>query len=272
MDIASVQRKANAKVNFSLSVGKPLHNGMHPIESKMSQIELFDDLEVTKLDLNSLSRYAILWHEDAPVQTEIDWPIQEDLAVKAHLALEHEAGCLLPVQMKLTKRIPVGGGIGGGSSDAAAMLLATSELFSLDFDLEKIASSLGSDVPFFLQDSPAIVRGIGNQIERLDLECIHLVLIFPPYGCCTRDVYAAFDVLEQADSENLNDLHVPACHIEPRLHADILRVQDSVNIKTHLSGSGSTCFVICDNAEHATESAEKIKKETGLVVRATCTC
>ena len=113
--------QAPAKLNLALSVGPPDQRGMHPICTWMVTISLCDDLLVTRLDEGRLSRYAILWHPDALRPLEIDWPVPRDLAVRAHLALEQHVGRPLPVQLKLDKRIPVGGGLGGGSSDAAAI-------------------------------------------------------------------------------------------------------------------------------------------------------
>ena len=135
-----VHIQAHAKVNLSLMVERPLENGMHPIESKMARIALFDTLEVTRLEDHAPSRYAVLWAEDAPKQSEIDWAITDDLAVQAHRLLEKAVGHPLPIQLKLEKRIPVGGGLGGGSADAAAMLLAVSQLFKVDIDLTEIAT------------------------------------------------------------------------------------------------------------------------------------
>ena len=181
MERSHVLFQAFGKVNLSLHVDKPLENGMHPIHSKMAQIALFDEVEVTRLEDYSLSRYAILWNEDAPVKSEIDWPILSDLSVRAHHLLEAKANRTLPVQMRLEKRIPVGGGLGGGSADAAAMLRAVSELYCLDVDLYDIASDLGSDVPFFLSGGACIVQGTGDELEPITLDTVHLVLIIPEY-------------------------------------------------------------------------------------------
>ena len=113
-DRRTINSNAPAKINLALAVDRARDDGMHPIVSWMTPIGLMDELAVTRLEDDRLSRYAVLWHEDAPVRSAIDWSITSDLAVRAHLALEAHAGRKLPVQMKLEKRIPVGGGLGGG--------------------------------------------------------------------------------------------------------------------------------------------------------------
>jgi len=272
MEPTQVHIQAHAKVNLSLFVEQPLENGMHPIESKMARIALFDTLEVTRLEDHELSHYAILWHDDAPKQSEIDWALNDDLAVKAHRLLEKAADRVLPIQLKLEKRIPVGGGLGGGSADAAAMLLAVSTLFDLNTDLTEIAIELGSDVPFMLDGGTCIVRGIGETIEPIAFEPIHLVLLLPTYGCHTAQVYQAFDELTGTHTTGLNALLTPACIVEPRLARDIEVVTAIVGQEIQLSGSGSTMFAICDTTEHASELARKIEEQTKLVAIATQTC
>ena len=135
----TILKMAPAKLNLALSVGPPNGQGLHPICSWMVTVDLSDELLVTRLEPDRLSRYAILWHPEAKRQTEIDWSITTDLAVRAHLALEAHVERRLPVQLKLEKRIPVGGGLGGGSSDAATMLLALNELFELGLSSAELA-------------------------------------------------------------------------------------------------------------------------------------
>lgn len=204
-----VTRRACAKLNLMLSVGNalPAENpkaGYHPILSWFHAIDLADTLTVEKA--KGASAYHISWASDAPRASIVDWPLDSDLAVRAHRALEAHVGKSLPITMRLEKRIPVGGGLGGGSSDAAAALLATRELFALDVsdeDLHAIAMTLGSDVAFFVDSHegdaetnaprPAIVGGLGEAIERVDALAGDVILIMPPFGCATGQVYKVFD-------------------------------------------------------------------------------
>jgi 4-diphosphocytidyl-2-C-methyl-D-erythritol kinase len=280
MPIKTIQRMAPAKVNLSLSVGMQNTQGMHQVASKAVCVDFSDDIEVTRLEEDGLSRYAILWHEDAKRKSPIDWSVTNDLAVRAHRMLEAVAGKPLPVQMKLQKRIPIGGGLGGGSSDAAAMLLATSELFDLNYDLVAIGANLGSDIPFLLTGGSAIVTGLGESIESHDVDELHLVLIMPEYGCPTGEVFDAYDELDGGDidesrvrnGEVFNDLLEAACSVASELEDDMKHLTELLGCEIHLSGSGSTMFCICNNALEADEIAKMIESQTELVAIATHTC
>jgi len=285
---------AHAKVNLALAVSAPIDDdseldGMHPIASWMVPIDLADELLVTRLEDDRLSRYAILWHEEAPQKSAaIDWSVRDDLAVRAHLLLERQMGRTLPVQMKLDKRIPVGGGLGGGSSDAAAMLLAVRELFELslsDDDLRKLAIELGSDVPFFLQTredrsgvgpAPAVIEGLGEKctpVKPVHPDSAHLVLVLPEFGCPTGRVYRAFDqsvTSVEGDSDHVfrdvevhklaskrevradelfNDLGGPAQEVQPKLTAVMSNIERAIGTMPLVTGSGSTLFLACSGGE-----------------------
>lgn len=200
-------------MNLALAVGPPDHArgaGRHPIASWMAPLNLFDDLTLTALEPGHFSRYAILWAEDARRRTDIDWSITRDLAVRAHHALEHATGRRLPIQLKLQKRIPVGAGLGGGSSDAAATLRGLNRLFDLSLSndyLMKVGATIGSDVPFFIGASDdgaggALVEGFGERIQPLprNTSPVQLVVIVPEFTCGTAAVYRAFDELDDEET------------------------------------------------------------------------
>ncbi len=290
MALHRIVQSAPAKLNLALSVGRPDEDGMHPICSWMVTISLSDELELSRLEAGSISRYAILWHEEARNRSEIDWSIRHDLAVRAHLALEQAVGRALPVQLKLAKRIPVAGGLGGGSSDAAAMLLACNTLFGLGLtsnELQAVAAPLGSDVSFFLYGGSALVEGRGECVTPLENRPnLHLVLIFPPVACPTGAIYRAFDEMAGPDRSGLrphlvrelidlppaslremdlpNDLIEPAMSVKPELNEIRRKIKRAADRSVHLAGSGSSLFVICDDALHAQALAETIERETNL--------
>lgn len=293
-----IEVAAPAKINLALSVGPAVQSGekrgYHPIASWFASVSLCDQVMVRRLGADGPSRYAIEWAGDAPRPTPIDWPIEKDLAVRAHRLLEHAAGRSLPIEMVVRKRVPVGGGLGGGSSDAAGALIAIRRLFQLDISFQQLralSTSLGADVAFFLDEQtdgegepprPALVTGFGEVIERVArTPPTAAILIFPDCSCPTGPVYHAFDrapvqrlregevrtLIERAaatgtiDSAALfNDLAVPACIVEPRL-AETLRTLSAVlaPLPVHVTGSGSTMFVL------APCSSDKAGNPTGSV-------
>lgn len=276
-----------AKLNLALSVGQPRGDGMHPICSWMISINLADDLLLTRLDDDRLSRYAILWHEEARRRSDINWSITKDLAVRAHLALEQHVGKRLPVQMKLEKRIPVGGGLGGGSANAAAMLRGINQLFALGLDISTLAdigASLGSDVPFMVAGGSAIVTGAGEEVEPLERNgTLHAVVVMPEVACPTGAVYAAFDELgcpstdpsrvsslmnsrtpAQLSESLFNDLTPAAMQVAPALREHLRELADLAERPAHVTGSGSTMFIVCDDELHAQALAQAIEARTPL--------
>jgi len=284
-----------AKVNLALSVGPAGDGGFHGIASWMVTTALADELEVKRLPADRPSRFSIDWHEDARRRTDIDWPIRKDLAVRAHALLEQKLGGALPIQLRLRKRIPVGGGLGGGSSNAAAMLRALDALFDLRLRaeyLEAISRELGSDVPFLVRGGSALVEGTGERLTRVAMPLVHLVLVFPSVVCPTGPVYHAFDRLRPdarldgprvralVDAGDLgairpdmpfNDLADAACEVAPALCELRARAEKIAQSPVHVSGSGSTLFIVCDSPIHAEALAGAIEMQCGVPAIATVT-
>jgi 4-diphosphocytidyl-2-C-methyl-D-erythritol kinase len=293
-DRRTISTTAPAKINLVLAVDRARGDGMHPIASWMTPIDLVDELTLTRLEEDRLSRYAVLWHESAPVQRAIDWSITSDLAVRAHMALEEHAGRKLPVQMKLEKRIPVGGGLGGGSSNAAAMLLGVNELFDLAVQRETLAEmalSLGSDVPFFLAQGAAVVEDMGQVVLPAPAVGCDLVLVLPDFGCDTGAVYRAFDACPSGafrcelardlgavglpdPTELFNDLAAAAAGVQPRLGELLIDVARVSGATPHVSGSGSSVFLLCPGGPDAAAGlcADIEREIEGVRAIATGTC
>ncbi|MFG0328651.1 MAG: 4-(cytidine 5'-diphospho)-2-C-methyl-D-erythritol kinase [Phycisphaerales bacterium] len=290
--------QAPAKVNLALAVGPRVAEdepggGLHPISSWMVGVDLFDDLLITPLAAGHFSRYAILWSPEARRTRDIDWSVTKDLAVRAHLRLESAVGRRMPVQMKLEKRIPLGAGLGGGSSDAAAMLIGLNELFDLRLstaELETVALEIGSDVPFFLGRLSALVEGIGDRVERLPApEDLWLALFIPEFECATALIYAGFDEhappAEIADQfaqgvssiqrivksprvdpeQPFNHLAAVAIRQRPELGELMSAIEDLAERPAHLSGSGAGFFVICDSLMHAEALVRTAESQQPLV-------
>lgn len=278
--------RAPAKLNLALSVGPPGADRMHPIASWMVTLDFGDDLHLRMLDPGRDSLYAVVWARDAPRQSSIDWPIQKDLAVRAHLALQQHVGRPLPVRMKLEKRVPVGGGLGGGSSNAAAMLRGLRTLFGLDIadrDLCEVARGLGSDVPFLVRGGSAVVEGLGERLEHhAGVPDVHALLAFPATACPTGPVYGKFDLMRPdaalqparvralaasgsvAHDAPFNDLAEPAIAVAPVLADELAQLAAVTGRAAHVSGSGSTIFAICGGRLEADMLAEQVRARTGM--------
>lgn len=285
---------APAKLNLALSVAPVGPDGMHPISSWMITVDLRDELELVELASGSIARFATIWHEDAPRKSEIDWPFATDLVARAHALLENTVARELPVQSTLRKRIPLGGGLGGGSADAAAMLLGLNRLFNLEVGIGKLtelASQLGSDVPFLLHGGSAIVEGLGENIELMDsIASLNAVLVFPSIACPTSHVYSQFDAALADTSTTLepervralatssppyvpfNDLAEPAFELFPELRNAADSIAAIAEEPIHMTGSGSTLFTLCSDPVHAEHLAVAITERLGLAAKAVSSC
>jgi 4-diphosphocytidyl-2-C-methyl-D-erythritol kinase len=190
------------------------------------------DAEMVSLDLADQLTFRPGWGLDVVEGLDLGYvDPQDNLVGRALKAVGREA------HVSLVKRIPAGGGLGGGSSNAATVLRwAGCE------DLE-IAASLGADVPFCLHGGRARVRGIGEVLDPLPFVPRTVTLAMPPFGCSTPAVYAAWDELGGPTVDGPNDLEPAALAVEPRL----ARWRDALGSATgqvpRLAGSGSTWFV-----------------------------
>lgn len=271
--------KARAKINLALGVSAPMpasHSrpGFHEIASWMVALELCDDLQVSRAAAGPGSM-MVRWAPDAPRPTPIDWPTESDLVYRAWKLLEATSGRSLPASIVLEKRVPVGGGLGGGSADAAAALLAITALFNLPFtidQLRQLSTQLGSDIAFFLDDDdltasprPALVTGFGDQLERTSRIESEVLLIVPSFGCPTRPVYQAFDAhlgttdkgtgldavraligqgVPLSQRELFNDLAHAAAAVAWPLEPIRQQIARTINRPVHVTGSGSCMFVL----------------------------
>ena len=324
----AVSRRAYAKLNLMLSVGpaEPAGSsraGWHPIASWMAPVNLWDDVTVTP---DPACGWSVEWAPDAPRAGTVDWAQSSDLASRAIAALEQHLGQPLRCSVRIVKRIPTGGGLGGGSADAAAALLAAREAFGLSVStsvLAQVGSTVGSDVPFFLDDAtpprPALVSGFGDTLERVPIKRGEVVLIFPGEACSTPEVYRAFDQIAADEDERrrrahavetaareirgeaaglppqphrvrrelierrmtkmaagvesellFNDLAPAALHVRPVLAGLLTDLRRTLREPVHVTGSGSTLFVVTRDAPRTAEKARRLAdRYPGLAVVAT---
>ncbi|HEX9801526.1 MAG TPA: 4-(cytidine 5'-diphospho)-2-C-methyl-D-erythritol kinase [Thermoanaerobaculia bacterium] len=260
-----------AKINLSLRVAGRRADGYHELSTVFQTIDLADELEIRR-------------RRRAGVELEVrgaDLPSDErNLAYRAAEAfLRDRAPAGEGVSIRLEKRIPVGAGLGGGSANAATVLLALERLFAPAPDpgwLQSTARWLGADVPFFLVGGTALGAGRGDVIRPLaDAPPPRgdLVLLLPAAGLSTAEVFAAFGAAPIADRRvaasgavptsgaefaawvGVNDLEAAAFRVRPALAALYTAAVRSGARRVRMSGSGSTLFALYDAAGAAAEAA-----------------
>lgn len=277
----SVRLRAPAKVNFGLRVVGRRANGYHEIESLFVPLDLADELDVATEPAERTS--VQLRVRDAAADVPVD---ATNLAVRAAEAFLAAAGLCGDVHIDLVKHTPVAAGLGGGSSDAGAVLRALSARFPGSVErteLAALALGLGADVPFFLDPRPAWVRGVGEQLEPASgLPRLALLLANPGASLSTAEVYAAYDALHPsprsaalpselpADLSHLsgdpsqlarllaNDLEAPAVRLCPAIGRLRARLHQLGALAVGMSGSGATLFGVFASpaaAQHALETA-----------------
>ncbi len=232
-----VRVRAFAKLTLSLHVTATRVNGYHELDATMVSIdEPYDSLVITPAARTSMT---------------ITGPFADGVpATSSNLAWRAADACGATVAIALHKGIPSGAGLGGGSADAAAVLLA------LDGD-PALAAALGADVPFCLRGGYARVGGIGDVLERGELPALSIVIATPTFGCATPAVYRAWDELGGPLGET-NDLQVAAEHVEPRLAAFKEQVEIAAGAPAVLAGSGSSYAVVFGDAADATPARSRV--------------
>ncbi|EKB50071.1 4-(cytidine 5'-diphospho)-2-C-methyl-D-erythritol kinase [Cecembia lonarensis] len=240
----------NAKINLGLHITSKRKDGYHEIETCMVPIPLKDALEMI------VSKKAVF--ETSGL--EIPGEEKDNLILKAVKLLQKDFNDLPPVHIHLHKNIPMGAGLGGGSADAAFALTLMNSLFELyleDWILEDYAAQLGSDCPFFIQNTPKIATGRGEILEPVDvdIEGDHLVLIKPPIHVGTKEAYAGVkpqtpkfqlkEILSDKSSWKemlVNDFEASIFPQYPEIAKIKAELYDMGAYYAAMSGSGSTVF------------------------------
>ncbi|MFA5858809.1 MAG: 4-(cytidine 5'-diphospho)-2-C-methyl-D-erythritol kinase [Elusimicrobiota bacterium] len=183
--------RANAKINLYFNILSKLKNGYHVVETLMQNIGLYDTVELSVLKKQGKVITLVCKGVEIGVGKE------KNIAYRAAMAVLAENKCGTGIKVVLTKRIPTGAGLGGGSSDAAAVITGLNRLLGLRMSVKKmrrLAATLGADVPFFIPGGCAKAEGIGEKLEILDIKLKkHLLLIHPGINSNTKDAYGAYD-------------------------------------------------------------------------------
>lgn len=213
---------ALAKLTLALRVVGVRADGHHLIDAEMVTVDMADELAFSAGDGLDV----------VPVAGGLDVSAGDDnLVCRALRAVGRTA------HVRLTKRIPAGAGLGGGSADAAAVLRWAGA------EDPAVAATIGADVAFCVRGGRARVTGVGEQVEPLPFVDRTFTLLTPPVRCSTAAVYAAWDALGGPGGDGPNDLEPAALRVEPRLREWRDRLGEATGVKPMLAGSGSTWFV-----------------------------
>ncbi len=263
---------APAKINLYLHLLGRRDDGYHVVDSLIVFLDLADTVSVSLADGLSLRL-------SGPCATALEGT-GDNLVLEAARALAEAGGCRAGAAIELTKRVPVAAGLGGGSADAAAALLALAALWGLEIpaqELADIALGLGADVPVCLDSRPAFVGGIGEEIEPApSLPPVWVTLVNPGKALATKDVFAAHGggftrpgrfttSLEDAGAlaNQLaplgNDLTAAAGALAPEIGEVLEEIEASEGcLLVRMSGRGATCFGLYADEAGATAGAGAI--------------
>ena len=248
----------NCKINIGLNVVSKRPDGYHNLETVFYPVPLRDNLEVKPLN-----------DTDAPYRltvggAKVEGQAADNLVVKVYLALKEEFG-LPPVDIFLYKNVPMGAGLGGGSCDAASMMLLLNEMFALGLspeEMERRIAPFGADCAFFVRNRPAYATGIGDELSPipLSLRGKFILLVKPDVFVSTKEAYARvtprpadyplreaiMQPIETWRGTVVNDFEASVFPNHPELAAIKQTLYDMGALYAAMSGSGSTLFGIFD--------------------------
>lgn len=267
--------KAYAKINIALDVVGKREDGYHLLRMIMQTVDLYDVIEITKSDCNIKIKCNKPY-----VPTD-----ERNLAYKAAKLFRETYDIKDGVLIELTKNIPVSAGMAGGSTDAAGVLKLMNRLFNVnasDEELRRLGLKLGADVPYCISGGTALCEGIGEKITQLKpFKDKILVIVKPPFGVSTKDVYKAFDlskivfhprtddIIKAMENDDIdfvaNNMKNLLENVTLRKHRVILNIKEAMksygSLGTMMSGSGPTVFAFFNDMLKAQECYDEMKKK-----------
>ena len=247
---------APAKLNLFLHVVGRRSDGYHLLQTVFRFLDFSDQVSLTIRDDNKIQL-------NTPI---LGVPAEKNLCVQAARLLQKESGTSLGVEISLEKLIPMGGGLGGGSSDAATTLLALNRLWNLNWSREELMGlglNLGADVPVFIFGENAFAEGIGEKLKPIKLLPAWYLVLTPPVHVSTADIFASKELTRNTIPVKIppfsvglghNDLESVVCLAYPQVarHLEWLRQLNRTTMAA-MTGSGACVF-----AEFITESAARM--------------
>ncbi|RTL01888.1 MAG: 4-(cytidine 5'-diphospho)-2-C-methyl-D-erythritol kinase [Proteobacteria bacterium] len=250
-----------AKLNLGLKIVGKRQDGYHLLKSIFCLIDLCDSIDIQTTDNGKIS---LIEHYQA-------WFYQKDLSYRAAKLLQEETGSQFGANIKIKKVIPSGAGLGGGSSNAATVLLVLNQLWQTglsNHELMALGLKLGADVPFFIQGHNALVEGIGEIITPLEVPQLYFVIIKPNFHIPTKDIFTNLNFNPQATTpsiitveelldKKINDLEPVARNVYPPLEDIFHELKQYEKYGTPvMTGSGSCIYFTFSDKNLAKKLAE----------------
>lgn len=250
---------APAKLNLFLHVTGRRADGYHLLQTAFQLIDLCDSIEIEVDASGRIVREEGLEHV----------PQDDDLTVRAARLLQSRTGSGQGARLRLRKRIPEGGGLGGGSSDAATVLVALNHLWGIGLDLDRLASigvELGADVPVFVLGRSAWGQGIGEQLTPLELAEKWFVILQPGIPVATGEIFQAPELTRNSPIITIRALFEPGTRndCEPVVRARYPEIGEAIDwLSSHssgarMTGTGSCIFASFDSAADAERIAARV--------------
>ncbi len=268
--------QSNSKINVSLRVLNRKEDSYHNLEMVVLPLALHDIIEMS-LDLHSEDTFITC--DDIGLSN-----MHHNLCTKAVDAMRKEFGFKENFHIAIHKEIPFAAGLGGGSSNAAAVMRGVVSLLDIKINeetLNKIGLSIGADVPFFLQGKPAVAEGVGEKLTPIAIKTPYWCLVIKPkQGLSTKAVFEICDSFERApiNTENVvaalangdddllaksigNDLFEPAASLLPEVKEIVNRLKEAGLPLSSMTGSGSSCFALSHDLKKLKDVARRFADE-----------
>ena len=257
---------APAKVNLFLHITGRRDDGYHELQTVFQLLDYGDELSITPSNDARIVR----------VNHVAGLAADQDIVLKAARLLAAETGCRLGAKIALKKRIPMGGGLGGGSSDAATTLLALNQLWQLGLDRENLCAlglRLGADVPVFIGGHSAWAEGVGERLTTLELPTQYFLVVTPPVAVSTADMFRDSNLTRDHEAITIRDYFSdPNLKVENvfepllrRRYPVIAQALDWLTresgIKACVSGTGASLFVALPERARLQAIADKLPEE-----------
>lgn len=261
---------APAKINLFLHITGRRADGYHLLQSIFRLLDHGDTVHIRL-------------REDAQIQRSVDLPgvpAEQDLCIRAARLLQEHTGCQRGADIHVTKRTPMGGGLGGGSSDAATVLLALNRLWQVNLSRQELLTlglKLGADVPFFIFGENAWVEGIGEKLQSIQLNNAYYLVLTPQVHISTAEIFASKQLTRDTNPTTIaaflrdnvrNDLEAVVSQQYPEVASCLKWLAQFSAVR--MSGSGSSVFAAFEHSEQAEAVLARLNATRELQLAAGC--